>query len=97
MFTVTTQKAYEIVQQFASEVPPALLETKNRKLGDKLERAQLKFSERIATYQSEERMWVIRRIVFANALQRELQKLGYQPQILRPLMEHGLIAMAYQK
>ncbi len=95
MFKETTQKAVEIARQFSSDFPPSLQDKKSYKIADKFERALLRFRGNIATYQKEERMWYVRRVVFANALQSELLQIGFPTDTVRQLMSDGLTALSY--
>ncbi len=96
MFNKTTQKAKEIARKFSADFPPSQQEEiKNHKVADKFGRALLQFRGNIATYQKEERMWFVRRVVFAKALQSELLQLGYPKDIVRRLMSDAMRVISF--
>jgi len=95
MFNETTQKAKEIALQFSADFPPSLQDKESRKIDDKFGRALLKFRGNIATYQKEQRMWYVRRIVFFNALQSQLLEMGYLTNTVRHLISDGMSALSF--
>lgn len=93
MFAKTRQAAKELAQQVTTDFPPSLQELSGRKAIDMFQRASAQLRQRAQALQKEERMGLVRRIVFARSLQKELVRLGYHGTLIRNLMSETLMAL----
>ncbi len=93
MFAKTRQAAKALAQQVTTDFPPSLQELSGRKAVDLFQRASAQLRQRAQALQKEERMGLVRRIVFARALQKELVSRGYHGTLVRSLMSETLMAL----
>lgn len=93
MFAKTRQAAKDLAQQVTTDFPPSLQELSGRKAVDMFHRASGELRRRAQALQKEERMGLLRRIVFARAFQKELVRLGYHGVLVRNLMSETLMAL----
>ncbi len=93
MFAKTRQAAITLAQQVATDFPPSLQGLSGRKAVDMFQRASAQLRQRAQALQKEERMGLVRRIVFAHTLQKEFVRVGYQGALIRNLMSEMLMAL----
>jgi len=94
MFNKTRQVATDLAIQVATDFPPSLQGLSGRKAVDMFQRTLIQLRLRAQAIQKEERMGLIRRIIFARALQKEFVSLGYKGPLVRHLMSEALTALA---
>ncbi|MCX7175587.1 MAG: hypothetical protein NT159_17000 [Proteobacteria bacterium] len=94
MFAKTRQTATDLARQVATDFPPTLQGLSGRKALDMFQRTASQLRLRAQEIQNVEKMGLIRRIVFARTLQKELVSVGYEGALVKRLMSEALTAIA---
>lgn len=97
MFSVTRQLALSLAGEIATWFPPSLQQLSGRKAIEMFKRTADQLQLKVKAIQEEHRMGLVRRIVFARTLQKELGRLGYQGALVRQLMTHALTALTFAR
>jgi len=95
MFAKTRKTAADLATQVATDFPPSLQNLTGRKALEMYQRTATKLRRDVLANQKSERLGLIRRIVFARTLQRELVSLGYHGAIVKQLISEVLTALTF--
>lgn len=95
MFRATRQLAISLAGDIAAGFPPSLQQLSGRKALEMFKRTTDQLQVKVKTVQQEQRMGLIRRVVFARTLQNELTRLGYEGALVRQIMSQVLTALTF--
>lgn len=91
----TDEVARKLACGFSATYPASLEGMTNRKSTDLRDRAIVSLLSGAVAFQKEHRMGVLRKILFARAIQGELKGAGYSPVFIRQLMSEVLAKVAF--
>lgn len=97
MFEVTRQTAMSLASDVATKFPPSLQQLSGRKAVEMFKATAEHLELKARTLQQEQQMGLIRRVIFARTLQKELSRLGYEGALVKKFMTHALTALTFAR